>query len=508
MASENQGLQISLIIFVILTIVLSVTTFLFWKDASDQRTAFQSAETEKNNAQAAERQMMETTNNVLNLVAGAPSNEAGGTAATVSARATRLTTDFEADKQKWTTFPEDQHNYRAMTNYLYDLRLDLLAKLDAEQKKSMSLQSQYDELQRTTQAQLAESKRIADATQKDLQDMQARAKNDQDGQAQKYTELAATLQTKTQEYQAAQQQFNATTATLIKEQQTREGELLNTKNDLERVMGITPTPVDGQVVWVSQRGGVLLVNLGSDDYLPRQVGFSVYDRDTTLATNDTMKGKIEITRVIGPHMAEAKILDDDMRKPIIAGDKVASPLWDPGRQERFALVGFLDIDGDNRDDREVLRSLITMSGGIIDAEDTDKEPRNLTVDTRFIVVGAETKMEQEQVEKFSDLMREAEDLGVTKLNIADLLDQLGYKELSRLQEFGVGSDPKDFPPERPDGGAPVSTGSVSGMHEQSEGRGRFRVRQPPTPPAAGSSAEKKDGSQGAGAPPAGNGAMP
>ena len=35
MARENQGLQIALIVFVMLTIVLSITTFLFVRQAAD-----------------------------------------------------------------------------------------------------------------------------------------------------------------------------------------------------------------------------------------------------------------------------------------------------------------------------------------------------------------------------------------------------------------------------------------------------------------------------------------
>ena len=47
----------------------------------------------------------------------------------------------------------------------------------------------------------------------------------------------------------------------------------------------------------------------------------------------------------GP-VAEARIVEDRISDPIMPGDKVYTPVWGPGEQRRFALTGFLDVDGD------------------------------------------------------------------------------------------------------------------------------------------------------------------
>jgi len=58
MARENQGLQIALIIFVVLTIALGVTTFLFFRsyEEADLKAKANLAEATKNEAMARDKQ--------------------------------------------------------------------------------------------------------------------------------------------------------------------------------------------------------------------------------------------------------------------------------------------------------------------------------------------------------------------------------------------------------------------------------------------------------------------
>ncbi|MFM8579116.1 MAG: BRCT domain-containing protein, partial [Planctomycetaceae bacterium] len=49
--------------------------------------------------------------------------------------------------------------------------------------------------------------------------------------------------------------------------------------------------------------------------------------------------------------------------PILVGDYVATPLWQGGRRLEAVVVGFVDMDGDSRDDRDRLEKLIRMAGG-------------------------------------------------------------------------------------------------------------------------------------------------
>ena len=62
---------------------------------------------------------------------------------------------------------------------------------------------------------------------------------------------------------------------------------------------------DGRISYVNQNGTVW-INLGTGDSLRRQVTFSVFDSDLHDASKSKKKGSIEVTRVLGDHMAEAQ----------------------------------------------------------------------------------------------------------------------------------------------------------------------------------------------------------
>ena len=78
---------------------------------------------------------------------------------------------------------------------------------------------------------------------------------------------------------------------------------------------------DGRVSWVNQNGTVW-INLGAADSLRRQMTFTVYDADQHDAAKAEKKGSLEVTRILGDHMAEARITEDDPKNPIITGDQV------------------------------------------------------------------------------------------------------------------------------------------------------------------------------------------
>ena len=80
------------------------------------------------------------------------------------------------------------------------------------------------------------------------------------------------------------------------------------------------------------------------------------------------KGIVEVIRVIDGHLSEARIMDDDPSKPIMPGDQLFSIAWQPNHAEHFALVGLMDLDKDGVSDLDKVKDLITVNGGIVDAE--------------------------------------------------------------------------------------------------------------------------------------------
>src|SRR5581483_2017659 len=184
--------------------------------------------------------------------------------------------------------------------------------------------------------------------------------------------------------------------------------------------------------------------------------------DSKAGDPDGKKGQIEVTQILGDHMAEARILDSTLANPLLPGDKIYTPLWDPGRPERFAIAGKIDIDGDGKDDRDQLKSIIALSGGTIDAELSPEG--NLTgaisSDTRYLIEGPPQDKARTAFEK---LAADAKLMGVERIGIDKFLDHIGWRAGNELVRFGTNSNIDKYAGEQPDGGKPVSPGRTSDL---------------------------------------------
>ena len=211
---------------------------------------------------------------------------------------------------------------------------------------------------------------------------------------------------------------------------------------------------DGKVTWVNQRARVVWVNLGADDGLRRQISFAVIGPDENNPLKAEKKGSVEVTRVLDRHLSEARIIDDSPSDPIMPGDSVFSAAWQPGRSEHFALVGFMDMDKDGLSDRQKIRDIITLNGGIIDAEVKDDATRvgDLSVETRYLVQGEQPddKSTSTAVEAYSKMMKECQSLPIKTISVPELIDYLGYKAKERTIPLGADSKSSDFKPRAPE----------------------------------------------------------
>lgn len=173
------------------------------------------------------------------------------------------------------------------------------------------------------------------------------------------------------------------------------------------------------------------------------------------------KGRIEVVRIVGPHQAECRILEDKASDPILPGDWIHSPAWSPGQRLHFALVGFMDIDGDQDSDRETIRHVITMNGGVIDTEIKDdgiRDTGKMSVNTRYVVVGdvSETgnlKITNRDAYKktYNAFVDEMTLFSVEKISVQQLLDMMGWKPEEKTTGLGGGID-TGFRPRTPYGG--------------------------------------------------------
>ncbi len=121
-----------------------------------------------------------------------------------------------------------------------------------------------------------------------------------------------------------------------------------------------------------------------------------------------------------------------------------------------------------------MRNIITISGGVIDCEvdENGKKIGDISLKTRYIVMGEKPteKSQAGSLDAYTKLVTEADNLGIPKISLNQLLYRMGYKPQSQAVGFGRGANPNDFKP-KPDGATPRSpSGKVNDT---------FKTRQPP-----------------------------
>ena len=92
-----------------------------------------------------------------------------------------------------------------------------------------------------------------------------------------------------------------------------------------------------QVSWVNQRDRTVWINLGRADDLSRQVTFGVY----SAGSNEVKQSKagIEVTQILGDHLAEARILATARPTPSYPATRSLRRCGAPAKKRHFALAG-------------------------------------------------------------------------------------------------------------------------------------------------------------------------
>ncbi len=466
---ENQGLQIALIIFVMLTVVLSVTTFLFFKKYDEERQKIAS-HIDKQNAAENELAEVRTDFNKVKAMIGYRADQ----------KIALIQKTFDEDKLKMADLGFDMmaaadtegNEEVADTNLNYRMAVPrLIAELD--KRSGQIVASAADVIARDKQivANRAEDKGKLDAAIL----VQEKAQKERDDDRKDHLAQREVFKTRMAELEGVNRttQDDLTKKTDSSGQEI--GELVKERDRLRTELreaikiiaefkegGNVETP-DGEITWIVARQRMVFINIGSADRLRPQTTFSIYGTDAGKLVASKRKGKIEVTRITGPHSAEARILEDFRSDPLLPGDKIHSPVWHPGRQIHFALVGEHDIDGDGDSDRAKVRDLIHINGGVIDAEMLDKPDRTragvspreqwlkgqMTVNTRYLVLGkAPTDKSKGDglIDAYSSFINEAKSHGVQTMNLQQFLDMMGYQADERTVGLGRGADPRDFRP--------------------------------------------------------------
>ncbi|MDG2408046.1 MAG: hypothetical protein P8M53_03450 [Pirellulales bacterium] len=460
--AESTPIFIALILFVVLSIVLGVTTYMFYKGEEDAITARKDADNEREIAEKQTQEVQKKVDELKGLV-GAPPDPAGPTVEEIMQEYQQNQDVYgETYKRNKGTELDDPSasTYPLMLKYLIDMNKLLFDQIS--QKDS--------QLTEAEQAHVAEKERLKAAhklTSDTLDALQDEIKTNNEKFAQDRTAFEKKYEKATDDVRKAQDKI-----TEIQDKSRRnmnkvtekmnevDNQLSATTNALQNARRVDLEAPDGEVIWVNQVDGTVYIDLGYQDGLRRQTSFSVYDHDVANALTAKPKGTLEVVQV-KPDMSIAKVTSDKFAKdkllnPILKGDKIISAVFHRGEPERFAVVGKIDIDRDGRSDLPLLLRLIERNGGVVDAfvDELGNQggSSKVTPRTKYLVMGEKPtdKTKIEILDAYNDMVKLADDNGVRVIPLKDLLDHIGFEGQGRSVGLGRSANPDDFKPKSGD----------------------------------------------------------
>ncbi len=207
-----------------------------------------------------------------------------------------------------------------------------------------------------------------------------------------------------------------------------------------------------KIVSINSTGDMPYISVGSADNLKRQVTFSIFGKGVDGKPLKEPKGKLEVIRVTAPHLAQARIteLRDERRDPVLPGDFLYNPAWNPNVRQHVVVIGTVDLTGDRRDSvQEFVRTLKNQNVDVDAYMDMRTQklmnangdgPGEVTRRTDLLIVGdvpdiggglgkgGDPKADAMNVAltEMKKVQDEAEHLGVRIVRLGTFLEMSGY----------------------------------------------------------------------------------
>jgi hypothetical protein len=200
-----------------------------------------------------------------------------------------------------------------------------------------------------------------------------------------------------------------------------------------------------KVVSINGAGDMPYISLGSADNLRRQVTFSIYGRGVDGRPLKEPKGRLEVVRIAGEHLAQARITDlrDEKRDPVLPGDFIFNPAWNSNLKQHVAIIGTIDLTGEGHDDiQEFIRNLKNQNVEVDAWMDMKAHKLNgsMTRQTDLLIVGGApnfgsgtvkaddpiAQAKDQTLKEMQKVLDDAEKLGVRIVRLNSFLEMSGY----------------------------------------------------------------------------------
>lgn len=211
---------------------------------------------------------------------------------------------------------------------------------------------------------------------------------------------------------------------------------------------------DGKIIYVDQQNKKVRLNIGRAEDLRLLTTFGVFPFNALESGELKSKGSIEIVRIIGEHESEGRILSDEMLNPVLPGDLLYTPLWKSGDTVKFALDYYLDIDNDGVSDLDTLVNLIRSSGSEVAAwiDENGDIKGEITPDVTYMIVGNEeiigllendhskSQDVKDKIQKsHMNMIEQCRNNSVHEVRLSEFLRRVNYRNIAdvdRYQEEG------------------------------------------------------------------------
>jgi len=468
-------LMISLIIFVMISFILAVTTYLGFQQRGKER---QSAETARSDMEKANRDRDAKVDEVRRLLEVLGTE--GDSADKVEAERNEL---FD---NKYAGFDKDPKSFRRLVEWLDEAvrkKDEQIAKLteesaakikehadraaqaeaardDAQKARDTAVQQQADqqadfqkrwEQHEKSQAEmkakqdeaLAQADLLKAVTEElvkigPLLSPEVRRKFSAapaEGQPEPWPERVRFVFRELLERQKTMQELNATLAALRVADPRLQDLVRDATPEDDRIDGF-----DGRIATINSLDRSVLIVCDSTAGMRPGLVLSVYDPDDPRPQSGARKALVEVVEVEGPTLARARIRRESTSDPILANDGVATSLWAPGTAREVVIVGFAPYaSGRGRSDTEgqpdggppatdPLLALLERNGARV--VDTVTPQTAIVVDTGTPRAGDLRGEQGEREWKLAEGVRRralerAAQLGIRVVTLDGLLDTLG-----------------------------------------------------------------------------------
>jgi hypothetical protein len=474
MASNNssvvQSFSIALIVFVMLTFVLGVTTYLFFKKADENLKLMEAKQTEASDANTkrleAEKNRLELVKDVLGFPEelGNPEilkrkqdaiDDVYGKyleQPTYDSVVEWLSSSVQKHHEAMSSLQAEKDRFAAEKKELADRHESELKKKEESTQNAVAKIKDVESKQQASEAaaaasikQLEQARDAATAQTKRL-----KLVGEKISEARPYLSLDRQQKWPADSEAADGDRDERRVAVLLDEMRDRERTIVRLNQIIARlrvadpalqatVLAATPKDdrvdeFDGRILSVNELDRTVLVSVGRTTGLRAGLKFNVFDPTDPQPQIGSKKAVVEVVAIESDSLVRCRVRQDSTRDPIIPGDVVATSLWSPGTPLEVVIVGVTQFGGEPEGDRKRLEQLVERVGGTV--ADTVSPSTTMVVDAGVPQskgfdaegqVASRKFWSDTEKKRRGSQMKAAEQMGIKVIAIEPFLDMLGLQ---------------------------------------------------------------------------------